>query len=199
MNEILTDEERNQALKLSVTYGLSSYIENKGDGQFDVRPLPVAAQAAPVFGTLAQDVDGDGNLDAVLVGNDYGSDLVAGRMDAFNGLVLKGDGKGGFAPLTMQQSGFYVPGNAKALVNWPDVRGRCRLAVSENRGPLRVFAVRQPQTFAPVDARTMAVDVRLKNGRTRRAEVPFGTSFYSQSARGIWLLPGEAIVKRHSF
>ena len=204
MNEILTEDERNQALKLSVTYCMSSYIENKGNERsgapaFDVRPLPTAAQAAPVFGTLAQDVDGDGNMDAVLIGNDYGSDLVAGRMDAFNGLVLKGDGKGGFIPLNMQKSGFYVPGNAKALVSWPDAQGRCRLAVSENRGPLRVFAVRQPQAFAPVDACTMAADVRLKSGRIRRHEVPFGTSFYSQSARGIWLLPGERIVKRYLF
>ena len=199
MNEILTDEERSQALKLSVTHGMSSYVENQGNGTFEVRPLPVAAQAAPVFGTLAQDVDGDGNLDAVLVGNDLGSDLVGGRMDAFSGLVLKGDGKGGFIPLTMQQSGFYVPGNAKALVNWPDAQGRCRLTASENRGPLRVFAVRQSQTFTPVDTRTMAVDVRLKNGRTRRQEVPFGSSFYSQSARGVWLLPGETITKRYLF
>ena len=199
MSEILTEEERNQALKLSATYCMSSYVENKGGGQFDVRPLPVAAQVAPVFGTLAQDVDGDGNMDAVLVGNDYGSDLVAGRMDAFSGLVLKGDGKGGFAPLTIQKSGFYVPGNAKALVNWPNAQGRCRVSASENRGPLRVFAVRQPQTFASVDARTMAVDVRLKSGLSRRQEVPFGTSFYSQSARGVWLLPGERITKRYSF
>ena len=199
MNEILTEDERNQALKLSVTYCMSSYVENKGNGHFEVRPLPVAAQVAPVFGTLAQDVDGDGNLDAVLVGNDYGSDLVGGRMDAFSGLVLKGDGKGGFTPLTMQTSGFYAPGNAKALVNWPDAQGRCRLAVSENRGPLRVFALRQAQTFTPVDARTMAADIRLRSGRIRRQEVPFGTSFYSQSARGIWLLPGESIVKRYSF
>ena len=204
MGEILTPEEQNQALKLTVTYTASSYIENKGNGpagvpEFDVRPLPMAAQTTPVFGMLAQDVDGDGNLDALLVGNDYGTDLVGGRMDAFDGLVLKGDGKGGFTPLTIQQSGFYVPGNAKALVNWPDAQGRCRLAVSENRGPLRVFAVRQPQTFTPLDARTMAVDVKLKNGRTRRQEVPFGTSFYSQSARGVWLLPGERITKQYSF
>ena len=204
MGDILTQDEQNQALKLTVTYTTSSYIENKGNGpagvpEFEVRPLPMAAQTAPLFGTLAQDVDGDGNLDVVLVGNDYGTDLVGGRMDAFDGLVLKGDGKGGFTPLTIQQSGFYVPGNAKALINWPDAQGRPRLAVSENRGPLRVFAVRQPQTFSPLDAHTMAVDVKLKNGRTRRQEVPFGTSFYSQSARGVWLLPGEAITKRYSF
>ncbi|HLL93834.1 MAG TPA: FG-GAP-like repeat-containing protein, partial [Spirosoma sp.] len=160
MGEILTEEERNQALKLTVTHTTSSYIENKGNGQsggpvFEVHPLPLAAQTAPVFGTLAQDVDGDGNLDALLVGNDYGSDLVGGRMDAFAGLVLKGDGKGGFTPLTIEKSGFYVPGNAKALVNWPDAQGRYRLAVSENRGPLRVFGMRQSLTFAPLDARTM--------------------------------------------
>ena len=196
INQILTDEERNQALKLSANYLMSSYIENKGNGNFEVRPLPLMAQTAPVFGMLAQDVDGDGNLDAILVGNDYGSDMVAGRMDAFNGLVLKGDGKGGFLPLTMAQTGFYVPGNAKAIVNWPDVQGRCRLAITENRGPLRVFAVQQPQTFVPVDTRTTSVRVRLKNGSVRRQEIPFGTSFYGQSARGIWVLPGEEVIKK---
>ena len=196
INQILTEEERNQALKLSVTCLTSSYIENKGNGQFEIRPLPAMAQASPVFGMVAQDIDGDGNLDAVLVGNDWGSDLVAGRMDAFNGVVLKGDGKGAFTPLTLAQTGFYVPGNAKALINLPDAQGHCRLAASENRGPLRLFAVQQPQTFTPVDARTVAVTVRLKNGHMRRQEIPSGTSFYGQSARGVWLLPGEAVIKR---
>jgi hypothetical protein len=195
MSQILTEEERNQALKLSANYLSSSYIENKGNGQFEVKPLPIMAQTAPIFGMLAQDVDGDGNLDAVLVGNEYGSDMVGGRMDAFDGLVLKGDGKGNFTPLTIGQSGFYVPGNAKALVSWPDVKGELKMAVTQNRGPLRVFAVRQPQTFTPIDPKTTAVTIRLKNGRTRRQEIPFGTSFYSQSARGVWLLPGESIVK----
>ena len=124
MSQILTEEERNQALKLSANYLSSSYIENKGNGQFEVKPLPVMAQTAPLFGMLAQDVDGDGNLDAVLVGNEYGSDMVGGRMDAFDGLVLKGDGKGNFTPLTISESGFYVPGNAKAIASWPDVKGK---------------------------------------------------------------------------
>ena len=196
MSQVLTEDERSQALKLSANYLMSSYIENKGNGKFEVRPLPIMAQEAPVFGMLAQDVDGDGNLDAVLVGNEYGSDLVAGRMDAFNGLVLKGNGKGGFSALTMAQTGFYVPGNAKALVNLPDAQGRCRLAITENRGPLRVFAVKQPQTFTPVDARTTVATIRLKNGQMRRQEIPFGTSFYGQSARGVWLLPGEQMSKK---
>lgn len=196
MSQILTDEERSQALKLSANYLPSSYIENKGNGQFAVHALPVLAQTAPVFGMLAQDVDSDGNLDAVLVGNEYGSDMVGGRMDAFNGLVLKGDGKGGFSPLTLAQSGFYVPGNAKALITLPDAQGHCQVAATQNRGPLRLFTVQQSQTFVPVDAQTTAVTIRLPNGRTRRQEIPFGTSFYSQSARGVWLLPGQEILKK---
>ncbi|MBN8824049.1 MULTISPECIES: FG-GAP-like repeat-containing protein [unclassified Spirosoma] len=195
INQILTDDERSQALKLTATYLSTSYIENKGNGKFEIKPLPIMAQAAPVFGMLAQDIDGDGNLDAVLVGNEHGSDLVAGRMDAFNGLVLKGDGKGGFQPITIARSGFYVPGNAKALVSLPDAQGHCRIATTENRGPLRLFAVQQPQTFTPVDAKTTVVSLRLKNGKTRRQEIPFGNTFYGQSARGVWLLPGEQIVK----
>ncbi len=196
MSQILTEDERSQALKLSANYLLSSYIENKGNGKFEVHSLPLMAQTAPIFGMLAQDVDGDGNLDAVLVGNDHGSDLVAGRMDAMNGLVLKGDGKGSFLPLTIAKSGFYVPGNAKALVNLPDAKGHSLFAATQNRGPLLVFAIQQPQTFTPVNAATTVANIRLKNGRVRRQEIPFGTTFYGQSARGVWLLPGEQIVKK---
>ncbi|MVM39748.1 RNA-binding protein [Spirosoma sp. HMF3257] len=196
ISQILTEDERNQALKLTANYTKSSYIENKGNGKFEVRPLPIMAQTAPIFGMVAQDVDGDGNLDAVLVGNEHGSDMVGGRMDAFNGLVLKGDGKGGFSPLTMTQTGFYAPGNAKALISYPDAQGHCKLAVTQNRGPLLVFAVQQPQIFTPLDTKTTTVTVRLKNGQMRKQEIPFGTSFYGQSAHGVWLLPGEEIVKK---
>jgi hypothetical protein len=34
-------------------------------------------------------------------GNDYGTEPSVGRYDACNGLVLKGDGKGGFVPLSI--------------------------------------------------------------------------------------------------
>jgi hypothetical protein len=68
------------------------------------------------------DFDGDGNLDVVMNGNDYGSDASVGRYDALNGLMLKGDGKGGFKPLSILQSGIYIPGNGKALVKLRDKR-----------------------------------------------------------------------------
>jgi hypothetical protein len=38
--------------------------------------------------------DGDGNDDLLLIGNDYSAEVINGRYDAFNGLMLKGNGKG---------------------------------------------------------------------------------------------------------
>jgi hypothetical protein len=43
---------------------------------------------------VSTDVDGDGNTDLLLVGNDYGMEPGSGRHDAFMGLCMKGDGKG---------------------------------------------------------------------------------------------------------
>ena len=65
---------------------------------------------------IADDFDGDGNLDVLINGNDYGTEVSIGRYDALNGLLLKGDGKGNFKPLSILQSGIYIPGDGKALV-----------------------------------------------------------------------------------
>jgi enediyne biosynthesis protein E4 len=43
-----------------------------------------------------KDVDGDGNLDAILGGNLYNSEAETPRNDASYGLWIKGDGNGEF-------------------------------------------------------------------------------------------------------
>lgn len=91
----------------------TSYIENKGNGQFTIQPLPAEAQAAPVYGMLAEDVDRDGNLDVLLTGNDYGMEPYSGRHDALNGLCLKVDGKGDFSTIALTQTVFFVRLNKK--------------------------------------------------------------------------------------
>ena len=115
IKDIFKPEELKDALVLSANWMKSSYIENKGAGRFVISELPIQAQTAPIFGMDVSDFDMDGNLDVLLTGNDYGADLNVGRYDAFHGLMLKGDGKGGFFPLTASQSGFSTAGNAKEL------------------------------------------------------------------------------------
>ncbi len=63
------------------------------------------------------DFDGDGNLDVIINGNDWGTEVTVGRYDALNGLLLSGDGKGNFTPLSILESGIYIPGNGKEWLN----------------------------------------------------------------------------------
>src|SRR5207248_10116016 len=91
----------------------TALARNNGDGSFTLSALPLEAQLAPVYGILAQDVDGDGKSDLLLAGNFEGVRPEIGRMSASYGLVLRGDGVGRFTPLPAVQSGFTVPGQAR--------------------------------------------------------------------------------------
>jgi hypothetical protein len=100
-----------------------------------------------------------------------------------NGLVLKGDGKGGFTPLSILQSGIFIPGNGKALVKFANNKGQCFLAASQNRGPLKVFQLKQNIRTIPVKPADMYAILTLKTGKTRRVELNYGSGFLSQSGR----------------
>ncbi|PPK85234.1 VCBS repeat protein [Neolewinella xylanilytica] len=112
---------------------------NESDG-FSVRPLPAAAQRFPVFGALPMDLNGDRFIDILLIGNDYGGEGSQGYLDGGNGLVLLG-GAGGFQPLTPEASGFYVPGEGRALVLVSAPEGP-RIVATQNSGPLVIVAPR---------------------------------------------------------
>ena len=181
INEIVKPEEIADALILKANYMKSSYIENKGNGNFEVRPLPIEAQTAPVFGMIAQDFDQDGNLDVLLTGNDYGAEVSVGRYDSFYGLLLRGNGKGSFVSETIARSGYYVNGDAKALVRILDNKGKIRTITSQNKGELRFFDFKNTtKTIALKPTETTAI-LTLKNGKIRREEIGYGSSFLSQS------------------
>ncbi|WP_375444182.1 VCBS repeat-containing protein [uncultured Fibrella sp.] len=189
IDKLLTPEERQTALVLEANYLESAYVENKGDGTFAMHPLPIQAQVAPIFGMVAEDVDRDGKLDVMLVGNDYGGEVLAGRYDAMNGLFLRGDGKGNFAPQSIASSGFYVPGNAKGLVQLADGRGSELLAATQNRGRLCVFRNTKPARnlrLAPTDATAL---LTYADGKKQKVEFGYGNSFLSQSARMLLVSP----------
>jgi hypothetical protein len=59
-----------------------------------------------------------------------------GWTDALNGLVLLGDGKGGFEVL--KNSGFHVPGNAKNI-RPIKVNNRSFYVISQNHDKVKLF------------------------------------------------------------
>jgi len=187
INDIFKPEELKDALKLKANWLKSSFIQNLGDGSFKIQALPVEAQFAPLFGMVADDIDGDGNLDVVLCGNDFGSDVSVGRYDAFNGLLLKGNGKGGFSSLTGEKSGYMVTGNAKAMVKIADAGKHVMTITSQNRDSLRFHQTRSPIKSVPLLTNEITAVLKLKNGKTRREEMNYGSSFLSQSTHQLSL------------
>lgn len=112
-DQLFTADDRSGAYEAKATYLQSAYIENLGQGKFALHALPGMAQAAPVFGIVTQDVNQDGRLDVVLTGNFYPNEVNMGREDASVGVVLLGDGRGRFKPLSPAESGLVIRGDAR--------------------------------------------------------------------------------------
>lgn len=106
------------------------------DVRFEARPLPRDAQMAPAFGMGVADFDGDGREDLFLAQNFFGNDSTTERYDAGFGVVMLGDGRGGFQPLTAPESGIRLPGEQRGVaVSDFNLDGRPDLVVGQNAGP----------------------------------------------------------------
>jgi hypothetical protein len=119
----------------------SGWFENDGKGHFVFHPFPLAAQIAPVNALLADDFDHDGKMDILLAGNEYQYNIVIGRMDASYGLLLKGDGKGGFLPLSARQSGLALDGDVRDLKTIRGKNGARLVLVAVNDSAMRILRV----------------------------------------------------------
>jgi len=119
---------------------LSSRVFLNRGTRFESRPLPMEAQVSPVFGIAVADFDGDGIDDAFLGQNFFPVHSEVARQDAGVGVLLRGDGTGGFAALPPTASGLAVYGEARgAAVADFDSDGRTDLAVAQNGSALRLF------------------------------------------------------------
>jgi len=183
MQDILSPEQMKEALRLEANTSGSCYLRNDGNGKFTMIPLPMQAQISALNGMVVDDFDGDGNLDVLINGNDYGTEVPTGRYDALNGLLLKGDGKGGFTPLSILQSGIYIPGDGKALVKLQNTSGGYMIAASQNLGPLQLYQLQRNVkniSLLPDDQTALII---YQGGVKEKREFNFGASFLSQSGR----------------
>ena len=189
-NEIWSPTDRENAIVMRVNDLNTSYIENKGDGRFVVKPLPLEAQVAPVYGMASEDVDHDGNLDLLLVGNDYGMEPGGGRHDAFMGLFLKGNGNGEFNSIPLAKSGFFVNGDAKGLATVHTAKGEDILLATQNQDSVKVFSRKaigsgNKNKWITLNPEDFCADIAFNDNRKRRIEFYYGSTFLSQSSRKI--------------
>lgn len=141
VSDVFTEDELADAVVKETRTFASALIRNRGDGTYGVEPLPRAAQIAPIYGIAAVDLDQDGALDLLTAGNFDAVEPQFGRMSAGYGLVLRGGGSAGFAPVPAVSSGFRVPGQARDIQSMV-IAGERHLIVTRNDAPALVFRYR---------------------------------------------------------
>jgi hypothetical protein len=115
ITDIFTPEELMDASILEAQTFATSYIENLGNNQFQITPLPIPTQFSPVYGILVQDFNTDGNLDVLMAGNFFGTRVKYGRYDASRGILLTGDGNGNFDAINNEKSGLNIDGEVRDI------------------------------------------------------------------------------------
>ncbi|HET7115542.1 MAG TPA: hypothetical protein VFI29_03585, partial [Hanamia sp.] len=102
--------------------------------------FPMIAQIAPVNSIVCTDVNGDGNTDIILAGNEYQANVNPGRYDASYGLLLTGNGKGDFTPVTPVSSGLIIDGDVRDL-KLISVKKRKILLAAINDSKMKAFSI----------------------------------------------------------
>lgn len=187
IHDLFSKEKFENAMVLKSTMLASVYIKNNGNNTFEVKPLPVEAQFSPIFGIQVTDLDEDGNLDILSVGNSYACEVLSGYYDAGIGNYLQGDGNGNFKAVPVTQSGFFVDGDAKAIARLISKEGRELFLVTQNRDSLKVFmkptgTTRQSSSVVRLKPGEEYAIVELANGKKRKEERYIGSGYLSSSS-----------------
>ena len=88
-DSLFRSDVRGKAVPYEANHLESTILWNDA-GKYKLAALPMEAQVSPVFGIIADDLDGDGNMDIWLGGNFYQVKPQVGRYDASKGVFLKG-------------------------------------------------------------------------------------------------------------
>ena len=140
LTQIYGTDKLNRALRYEAKQFASCIFKRNGTGSYDMNPLPLAAQLAPIQGMVCHDFDKDGYKDLLLGGNFHVSEVETGRADAGAGLLLLGSASGEFKAIRSAQSGFYANGDVRDLALFDDMHlNQITVMVANNNDALKLF------------------------------------------------------------
>ena len=178
-----------RSVRLTVNTLESTLFLNRGN-RFEAVALPAEAQFAPAFAAVAADFDGDGREDLFLGQNFSETEVSTPAFNAGRGLLLLGDGKGGFTPVPGQRSGIVIYGDQRgAAASDYDRDGRVDLAVSQNSAETKLYhnvgakpglRVRLVGPAGNPDAVGAAIRLRYADGDGPVREIRAGSNYWSE-------------------
>ena len=182
-------EPFSRAVRIQLTTVDHTIFLNRGD-HFEAVPLPAEAQEAPAYAAVPADFNGDGREDLFLSQNFSQTEVGSPRFDAGRGLLLLGDGKGGFAAVPGQTSGIRIYGDQRgAAASDYDGDGRVDLVVAQNGAELKLFRnaggapglrVRLLGLAGNPGAVGAAIRVRYADGDSPLREIRAGSNYWSE-------------------
>jgi hypothetical protein len=192
--------------RLEVNTTESVVLLNRGD-HFEVQPLPLEAQLAPCFGVCVADLDGNGTEDILMSQNFFGVDRDTSRYDAGRGVLLLGDGQGGFRAVSGQSSGLLVYGEGRgaALCDY-DADARVDVAVAQNGADTKLYHNEHAQPGLRVrllgpasNPQAIGAQLRLSDGSRLgpAREIHLGAGWLSQDAAGQVMCAGFQAKEIH--
>ncbi|HZI40552.1 MAG TPA: VCBS repeat-containing protein [Gemmatimonadaceae bacterium] len=140
IEDILPSSELARAKVLEAHHFASAIALNNGNGTFSLHDLPTEAQLAPIYAMVAANFGGDGPVDLIVAGNNYGMPPILGRADASYGLLLRGAGDG---RLRAVDTNLGIRGQVRHMALVSGAHGAKLIAVARNNDTLEIFKVRQ--------------------------------------------------------
>ena len=116
IQELFPEEVVKKSLVYTATYFQSAIAINEGNGQFSLQAFPKEVQFSCVYKIQCTDLNQDGKKDLILAGNDNGFTPQFSKLDASFGHVLINLGNGSFRRVENRESGFFVRGEVRDMI-----------------------------------------------------------------------------------
>ncbi|WP_183564094.1 VCBS repeat-containing protein [Mucilaginibacter sp. SP1R1] len=137
IGDIFTKEQMKGALELKVHTLKNSILENKGNGKFTLKELPVRAQFSSLFGAVKGDFYGNGQEEILAAGNFYPFRVQLGREDAGEGILLNRNKTKGFTASNINN--IVIDGDVRDMLSVKTRSGSTLIIVAKNNDHIQVI------------------------------------------------------------
>ncbi len=140
-DQLFSQSERTGADEF-VVHTLATSVLWQEDSLLQLQELPRSAQLAPVYASEIADLDSDGALDIVLMGNQYGLKPEIGRQDGHGTVLLGKEGLLEFLAANPHLSGLKVKGEVRDIATI-EIEGEMIIIIGRNNDQVLFYKIRE--------------------------------------------------------
>jgi enediyne biosynthesis protein E4 len=135
IQELFSKELIQSSIVKQFNYTPSCVAINEGNGKFTIKELPAMVQLSCINAILPVDVNGDGYVDIVSGGNQFGFLPQFEKLDGSFGDVMINDGKGNFTSEESKETGLELRGEVRDIAIIKNSKATYLLFLQNNEYP----------------------------------------------------------------